>query len=65
MLCLCSKPHLQDNDSSDDKIRIQLVSVPMYGILTKTNSALDHEELNEYSSFTMEDINHHKIRYYH
>lgn len=35
----------------------------MYGILTKTNSASDHEELNEYSSFTMEEINHHKIRY--
>ncbi|XP_046698206.1 extracellular matrix protein FRAS1 [Silurus meridionalis] len=52
-----------DNDSSDNKIRIQLVSVPMYGILTKTNSASDHEELNEYSSFSMEDINHHKIRY--
>ncbi|XP_017560623.2 extracellular matrix protein FRAS1 [Pygocentrus nattereri] len=52
-----------DNDSSDDKIRIQLVSVPMYGILTKTNSESDHEELNEYSTFTMEDINHHKIRY--
>ncbi|TSN86075.1 Extracellular matrix protein FRAS1 [Bagarius yarrelli] len=52
-----------DNDSSDDKIRIQLVSVPMYGILTKTNSASDHEELNEYSTFTMADINHHKIRY--
>ncbi|KAM9446229.1 extracellular matrix organizing protein FRAS1 [Clarias gariepinus] len=52
-----------DNDSPDDKIRIQLVSVPMYGILAKTKSASDHEELNEYSSFTMEDINHHKIRY--
>uniref|UniRef100_A0A4W4DQF0 VWFC domain-containing protein n=1 Tax=Electrophorus electricus TaxID=8005 RepID=A0A4W4DQF0_ELEEL len=52
-----------DDDSSDAQIRIQLVSVPMYGILTKTNSETDHKELNEYSSFTMEDINHHKIRY--
>ncbi|XP_076856944.1 extracellular matrix organizing protein FRAS1 isoform X2 [Brachyhypopomus gauderio] len=52
-----------DDDSSDDKIRIQLVSVPMYGILTKASSETDHKELNEYSSFTMEDINHHKIRY--
>uniref|UniRef100_A0A8B9K9Q3 Fraser extracellular matrix complex subunit 1 n=1 Tax=Astyanax mexicanus TaxID=7994 RepID=A0A8B9K9Q3_ASTMX len=52
-----------DNNSSEEKIRIQLVSVPMYGILTKTSSESEHEELNEYSTFTMEDINQHKIRY--
>ncbi|KAG7481357.1 hypothetical protein MATL_G00065830 [Megalops atlanticus] len=52
-----------DNDSPDEKIRIQLVSVPMYGILTRTNSKSDHEELMEYSSFTMEDINQQRIRY--
>lgn len=34
----------------------------MYGILTKTKSEKDHEELSEYSSFTMEDINKQKIR---
>ncbi|XP_066568203.1 extracellular matrix organizing protein FRAS1 isoform X2 [Amia ocellicauda] len=52
-----------DNTSPDDKIRIQLVSLPMYGILTKTKSATVHEELTEYSSFSMEDINRQTIRY--
>ncbi|XP_030622204.1 extracellular matrix organizing protein FRAS1 [Chanos chanos] len=52
-----------DDTSPDEKIHIQLVSVPMYGILTRTNSQSDHEELIEYSSFTMQDVNLHKIRY--
>uniref|UniRef100_UPI001ED83835 extracellular matrix protein FRAS1 n=1 Tax=Scatophagus argus TaxID=75038 RepID=UPI001ED83835 len=52
-----------DNTSPDDQIQIQLVSVPMYGILTRSQSQQEHQELREYSSFTMEDINKHRIRY--
>ncbi|XP_029366253.1 extracellular matrix organizing protein FRAS1 isoform X2 [Echeneis naucrates] len=52
-----------DNTSPDDQIRIQLVSVPMYGILTRSQSQQEHQELREYSSFTMEDIKQHRIRY--
>uniref|UniRef100_A0A8C1KDS0 Fraser extracellular matrix complex subunit 1 n=1 Tax=Cyprinus carpio TaxID=7962 RepID=A0A8C1KDS0_CYPCA len=52
-----------DVESPDEKVFVQLVSVPMYGILTKTKAEADSEELSEYSSFTMEDINNHKIRY--
>uniref|UniRef100_A0A3Q3MY85 Fraser extracellular matrix complex subunit 1 n=1 Tax=Mastacembelus armatus TaxID=205130 RepID=A0A3Q3MY85_9TELE len=52
-----------DNTSPDEQIRIQLVSVPMYGILTRSQSQQEHQELREYSSFTMEDINKHRIRY--
>ncbi|KTF97312.1 hypothetical protein cypCar_00002394 [Cyprinus carpio] len=51
-----------DVESPDEKVFVQLVSVPMYGILTKTKAEADSEELSEYSSFTMEDINNHKIR---
>uniref|UniRef100_A0A672YIC3 VWFC domain-containing protein n=1 Tax=Sphaeramia orbicularis TaxID=375764 RepID=A0A672YIC3_9TELE len=52
-----------DDASPDDQVRIQLVSVPMYGILTRSQSQQEHQELREYSSFTMEDINKHRIRY--
>ncbi|XP_028271090.1 extracellular matrix organizing protein FRAS1 isoform X7 [Parambassis ranga] len=52
-----------DDTSPDDQIRIQLVSVPMYGILTRSQSQQEHQELREYSSFTMEDISKHRIRY--
>lgn len=52
----------QDNTSPDDQIQIQLVSVPMYGILTRSQSQQEHQELREYSSFTMEDISKHRIR---
>uniref|UniRef100_A0A3Q1CIX6 VWFC domain-containing protein n=1 Tax=Amphiprion ocellaris TaxID=80972 RepID=A0A3Q1CIX6_AMPOC len=52
-----------DDTSPDDQIRIQLVSVPMYGILTRSQSQQEHQELREYSSFTMEDINKSRIRY--
>uniref|UniRef100_A0A3Q3IUW6 VWFC domain-containing protein n=1 Tax=Monopterus albus TaxID=43700 RepID=A0A3Q3IUW6_MONAL len=52
-----------DKTSPDEHIRIQLVSVPMYGILTRSQSQQEHQELREYSSFTMEDINKHRIRY--
>uniref|UniRef100_A0A4W5LHS7 Uncharacterized protein n=1 Tax=Hucho hucho TaxID=62062 RepID=A0A4W5LHS7_9TELE len=48
--------------SPDEKIRIQLVSVPMYGILTRTGLDSDHQEMTEYSSFTVDDINKHRIR---
>ncbi|XP_069025425.1 extracellular matrix organizing protein FRAS1 isoform X2 [Embiotoca jacksoni] len=52
-----------DDTSPDEQIRIQLVSVPMYGILTRSQSQQEHQELMEYSAFTMEDINKHRIRY--
>ncbi|KAM9742832.1 extracellular matrix organizing protein FRAS1 isoform 2-T2 [Menidia menidia] len=60
-----TRSHLSytDNTSPDDKIIIQLVSLPMYGILTKSQSLDDPQELKEYSSFTMDDINMHRIRY--
>ncbi|KAJ8404524.1 hypothetical protein AAFF_G00337910 [Aldrovandia affinis] len=52
-----------DNDYQDEKIRIQLVSIPIYGVLTRTTTKSDLEELRELSTFTMDDINHHRIRY--
>ncbi|XP_056136283.1 extracellular matrix protein FRAS1 [Lampris incognitus] len=52
-----------DDVSPDDQIRIQLVSVPMYGILTRSQSPQEQQELREYSSFTMEDIGKQRIRY--
>ncbi|XP_059921872.1 extracellular matrix protein FRAS1 isoform X2 [Gadus macrocephalus] len=52
-----------DNSSPDQQIRIQLVSVPMYGLLTRGLSPQDQQELAEYSTFTMEDINKQHIRY--
>ncbi|KAM7391087.1 hypothetical protein PAMP_021803 [Pampus punctatissimus] len=52
-----------DNTSPDNQIQIQLVSVPMYGILTRTQFQQEPQELREYSSFNMEDINKHRIRY--
>ncbi|AWP07675.1 putative extracellular matrix protein FRAS1 [Scophthalmus maximus] len=52
-----------DNASPDGQIRLQLVSVPMYGILTRSESPQQHQELREYSSFTMDDVNEHRIRY--
>ncbi|XP_031426498.1 extracellular matrix protein FRAS1 [Clupea harengus] len=60
-----TRSHLayKDDSSKDEKIRIQLVSVPMYGILTRSGAASDPEELSEYSSFTMEDINRRRLRY--
>lgn len=35
----------------------------MYGILTRSQSQQEHQELREYSSFTMEDINALRIRF--
>ncbi|KAM7415601.1 hypothetical protein PAMA_017903 [Pampus argenteus] len=52
-----------DNTSPDNQIQIQLVSVPMYGILTRTQVQQEPQELREYSSFNMEDISEHRIRY--
>ncbi|XP_030272850.1 extracellular matrix organizing protein FRAS1 isoform X1 [Sparus aurata] len=62
---LIRRSHLAytDNTSPDEQIQIQLVSVPMYGILTRSQSQQEHQELREYSSFTMEDISKHRIRY--
>lgn len=54
---------MQDNKSPDEQIRFQIVSTPMYGILTRTDSASHHKELTEYSIFSMADINEHSIRY--
>ncbi|CAB1319256.1 unnamed protein product [Coregonus sp. 'balchen'] len=50
-------------ENSNEKIRIQLVSVPRYGILTRTGSDSDQREMTEDSSFTVDDVNKHKIRY--
>ncbi|XP_074526804.1 extracellular matrix organizing protein FRAS1 [Halichoeres trimaculatus] len=52
-----------DDLSPDDQIQVQLVSVPMYGILTRGQTQQEHQELREYSSFTMEDIRRSRIRY--
>ncbi|KAJ0067384.1 hypothetical protein NL108_003229, partial [Boleophthalmus pectinirostris] len=52
-----------DDVSPDGEIRMQLVSVPMYGILTRSEDQHKHQELQEYSSFTMDDINKQRIRY--
>lgn len=52
----------QDKNSHDSKIRIQLISLPMYGVLTKAKLGQAAEELSEFSFFTMEDINSRKIK---
>ncbi|XP_056274598.1 extracellular matrix protein FRAS1 [Pseudoliparis swirei] len=52
-----------DNSSPDQQIQIQLVSVPMYGVLTRSEEHQEHQELREYSSFTMEDVSERRIRY--
>lgn len=41
---------------------MQLVSVPMYGILSRSRELGEQQELGEYSSFTMDDINALRIR---
>ncbi|XP_069482442.1 extracellular matrix organizing protein FRAS1 [Ambystoma mexicanum] len=60
-----TRSHLayEDHNSPDSKIRIQLISLPMYGRLTKTLAGEAAEELAEFSFFTMDDINKQKIRY--
>ncbi|XP_077417485.1 extracellular matrix organizing protein FRAS1 isoform X1 [Vanacampus margaritifer] len=59
------RPHLAytDDSSADEQIGIQLVSVPMYGILTRTPDQQEPQELREYSTFSMDDINRGTIRY--
>ncbi|XP_063314780.1 extracellular matrix organizing protein FRAS1 [Pelobates fuscus] len=59
-----TRSHLayMDNNSPDLKIRIQLVTEPMYGFLIKAESG-EEEELSEFSFFTMVDINNQKIKY--
>ncbi|XP_029959982.1 extracellular matrix organizing protein FRAS1 [Salarias fasciatus] len=52
-----------DDASPDEQIRIQLVSVPMYGILTLSRAPQEPQELREYSSFSMEDVNRQRVRY--
>ncbi|XP_043916303.1 extracellular matrix organizing protein FRAS1-like [Protopterus annectens] len=52
-----------DDRSPDTEIRIHLISLPMYGVLTKSDSGQVFEQLSQSSAFTMEDINKKKIRY--
>ncbi|KAM7019160.1 LOW QUALITY PROTEIN: extracellular matrix organizing protein FRAS1 [Tautogolabrus adspersus] len=52
-----------DDSSPDEQIQIQLVSVPMYGLLSRSQSQQESQELREYSSFNMDDINKQRIRY--
>nr|XP_014434426.2 LOW QUALITY PROTEIN: extracellular matrix protein FRAS1 [Pelodiscus sinensis] len=60
-----SRSHLAyiDNNSPDSKIRVQLVSLPMYGTLLRRTSVQYADELSEVYNFTMEDINNQRIRY--
>ncbi|ETE61256.1 Extracellular matrix protein FRAS1, partial [Ophiophagus hannah] len=53
-----------DNHSPDSEIRIQLISLPMYGSLMRTASGGQSDESSEVYNFTMEDINHQRIRYF-
>lgn len=53
---------VQDDNSPDSEIRIQLVSAPAHGSLVRTSGS-GHEELAEVHHFTMEDINDRRIRY--
>uniref|UniRef100_A0ABM5GKG1 Extracellular matrix organizing protein FRAS1 n=1 Tax=Pogona vitticeps TaxID=103695 RepID=A0ABM5GKG1_9SAUR len=51
-----------DNNSPDSKIRIQLISLPMYGTLVRMIPRRP-SEFSEVYNFTMEDIDHQRIRY--
>ncbi|KAL7982153.1 hypothetical protein Chor_001210, partial [Crotalus horridus] len=53
-----------DNNSLDSEIRIQLISLPMYGSLMWTIFGQHLDESLEVYNFTMEDINHQRIRYF-
>ncbi|XP_042325028.1 extracellular matrix organizing protein FRAS1 [Sceloporus undulatus] len=53
-----------DNNSPDSKIRIQLISHPMYGTLERVIPGQQSEEFFEVYNFTMEDINNQRIRYF-
>ncbi|XP_053260348.1 extracellular matrix organizing protein FRAS1 [Podarcis raffonei] len=52
-----------DNNSPDSKIRIQLISLPMYGTLVRIIPGQHSQEFSEVYNFTMEDINNKRIRY--
>uniref|UniRef100_A0ACB8E9A0 Extracellular matrix protein fras1 n=1 Tax=Sphaerodactylus townsendi TaxID=933632 RepID=A0ACB8E9A0_9SAUR len=52
-----------DNNSPDSKIRIQLISLPMYGSLLQISPGPHSEEFSEIYNFTMEDVNDQRIRY--
>ncbi|XP_053559271.1 LOW QUALITY PROTEIN: extracellular matrix organizing protein FRAS1 [Bombina bombina] len=60
-----TRSHLayMDTNSPDSKIRIQLITLPMYGVLTKAASGQTAQELSEFSFFSMEDINNQNIKY--
>ncbi|KAJ7327207.1 hypothetical protein JRQ81_016966, partial [Phrynocephalus forsythii] len=51
-----------DNNSPDSKIRIQLISLPIYGTLVRMIPRRP-SEFSEVYNFTMEDINNQRIRY--
>ncbi|XP_038615096.1 LOW QUALITY PROTEIN: extracellular matrix protein FRAS1 [Tachyglossus aculeatus] len=60
-----TRAHLayEAGSSPDSEVRIQCAAVPLLGTLTRT-AGLEVEELSEASSFTMEDVNSHSIRYW-
>ncbi|KAJ6657516.1 hypothetical protein lerEdw1_002451 [Lerista edwardsae] len=63
---IITRSHLAytDNNSPDSKIRIQLISLLMYGTLVRVTSGQHSEEFSEVYNFTMEDINQQRIRYF-
>uniref|UniRef100_A0A6I8NJC9 Fraser extracellular matrix complex subunit 1 n=1 Tax=Ornithorhynchus anatinus TaxID=9258 RepID=A0A6I8NJC9_ORNAN len=60
-----TRSHLayEAGSSPDSEVRIQCAAVPLLGTLTRT-AGLEVEELSQASSFTMEDVNSHSIRYW-
>ncbi|XP_066488376.1 extracellular matrix organizing protein FRAS1 [Tiliqua scincoides] len=63
---IITRSHLAytDNNSPDSKIRIQLISLLMYGTLVYVTPGQHSEEFSEVYNFTMEDINKQRIRYF-
>ncbi|XP_044284420.1 extracellular matrix organizing protein FRAS1 [Varanus komodoensis] len=63
---IITRAHLAytDNNSPDSEIRIQLISVPIYGSLMRITSEEPSGEFSEVYNFTMEDINNQQIRYF-
>ncbi|KAL8206683.1 UNVERIFIED_CONTAM: Extracellular matrix protein fras1, partial [Gekko kuhli] len=62
---IITRSHLAytDNNSPDSKIKIQLVSLPMYGTLLRITPGQHSEGFSEVYNFTMEDIDNQRIRY--
>ncbi|XP_053108034.1 extracellular matrix organizing protein FRAS1 isoform X2 [Hemicordylus capensis] len=53
-----------DDNSPDSMIRVQLISLPMYGTLVCITPGQHSGEFSEVYNFTMEDINSQRIRYF-